>query len=228
MQTPTGGEIPTCHTLNWQCPTLLEATPGAHQRMLSQGQVGRSWCHRKASGSAKSSSGSLPHSCKILCFCLNTAFSSLYFRSLLVILTGGCLTSRTAVWDQYALSPFGKPSHTATDGAAPTLAGGASRLFAMGRLSQNTTFVQLFADTDIYKQSWIGWGELYCRQEWGILWLVSLICIFFKKLQSFHNDLCSSACFELLLAMPNIRFINPQSSDVSCIHVVFQYPRIYY
>lgn len=150
MQTPTGGEIPTCHTLNWQCPTLLAAAPGAHQRMLSQGQVGRSWCHRKASSSAKSSSGSLPHRCKILCFCLNTAFSSLYFRSLLVILTGGCLTSRTAVWDRCALSPFGKPSHTATDGAAPTLAGGASRLFAMGRLSQKTTRSCHFLQTQTF------------------------------------------------------------------------------
>lgn len=137
---PTVGS-PAGHTLNWECPTLLEATPGAHHR----GCLARDgWEGLDATGNfwhCQIQIWSLPHCCKFLNFCFKHCFSSLYFRSLLVILTAGCLTSKKAVWDQRALSSFGNPSHTPTDGAAPTLAGGTSRLFAMGRLSQNTMFL---------------------------------------------------------------------------------------
>lgn len=201
------------------------------QRMLGQGQVGRSWCHRKLLPVPNPDLVSSPLLQVFnVFFFFRHCFSNLCFRSLLVILTAGCLTSRKAVWDQCALSPFGKLSHIPTlmvlllpwevehPGSLPW-AGWARTLCSCN----------VFVDTNIYKRTWIGWGELYCRQECRILWLVTLICISFKKLQIFPSDLYSSACFELLsITIPNIKFIKPQSSDVPCIHVVFQCPRIYY
>lgn len=107
MQTlQQGVGSPTGHTLNWECPTLLEATPGAHHRGCLARKV---LMPQETSGSAKSSCA-LPHCFKFFeFFFLRHWFSSLSCRSLLVILAAGCLTSRKPVWDQCA-SLLGNPA----------------------------------------------------------------------------------------------------------------------
>lgn len=70
---PTVGS-PAGHTLNWECPTLLEATPGAHHR----GCLARDgWEGLDATGNfwhCQIQIWSLPHCCKFLIFFLNIAF----------------------------------------------------------------------------------------------------------------------------------------------------------
>lgn len=100
----------------------MQATPGVHHRMLGQAQVGRSWCYRKTSGSAKPSSGSC-------WFCFNISSSLLQvlriFWTLLFNLMPSLALkslgnsdwwlSSTFIWvvlDKCAHSLSVKPSHT--------------------------------------------------------------------------------------------------------------------
>lgn len=74
---------PTCCALYWQCPTLMQATPGVHRR----GCLARPrWGGLDATGkllavpnpvlaATVSASRSLPHCCKFSCF-LNTTFQA--------------------------------------------------------------------------------------------------------------------------------------------------------
>lgn len=72
MQTPQQGVgSPTGHTLNWECPTLLEATPGAPHRGCLARKV---LMPQETSGSAKSSCGLSPTVSSFLGFFLDTGF----------------------------------------------------------------------------------------------------------------------------------------------------------
>lgn len=117
-----GGGVPTCCTLCWQCPTLMQATPGVHHR----------GCSAKPSGGLDATGKLLAVLNSVLAtavFCFKVSFPLLQVFMLFLTLlfklmpslfqkslgNSDLWLSSTFIWavlDKWAHSPFVKPSYT--------------------------------------------------------------------------------------------------------------------
>lgn len=160
------GRIPAGHTLSWECPILLEANPGTHHReCLARDR----WEGLDATGKLLA----MPHPVLVSSPLLQGywVFKTLLFQPLFQKYPGHSdyrlphfqksslgpmhwvLLESSATHPLMLLLPPWQVEHT---GSLPWAG------WARTPCSWN------FVDTDMSKQTWIGWGELYCKQESGI------------------------------------------------------------